>query len=57
MRALGVPVAVSDAFAVGEPGEAVRVCLGGAASRAEVQHALELMADALQAQGGASAFF
>jgi DNA-binding transcriptional MocR family regulator len=59
MRAQGVPVVVSDAFAVGtEPPDAVRVCLGGSASRADVKHALELLSDALQqTTSGEAAFF
>lgn len=59
MRTQGVHTVVSDAFSVGqEPPEAVRVCLGGAVTREDVQQALSLIADALQ-QGGApeSAFF
>jgi hypothetical protein len=38
----------SDAFCIdGNPPEAVRICLGGAADRAECQHALELIHDTL----------
>ena len=48
MRATGVGVVGSDAFTVcGDPLEAVRVCLGGPASRAGVQRALEYMSHAL----------
>jgi DNA-binding transcriptional MocR family regulator len=49
MRARNVHVVVSDAFAVEhEPPEAVRVCLGGEASRSDVKKALDALADALQ---------
>jgi DNA-binding transcriptional MocR family regulator len=58
MRAQGVPVVVSDGFAVGEPSEAVRLCLGGSADRSDVKQALELIADALQGEAhGEAAFF
>jgi DNA-binding transcriptional MocR family regulator len=59
MRSQGVHTVVSDAFCVGrEPPEAVRMCLGGAATRDEIRHALELTADALQEQRSTeSAFF
>jgi DNA-binding transcriptional MocR family regulator len=43
LRVRGVGVVGSDAFCIdGNPPEAVRVCLGGAADRAECRHALEL---------------
>jgi DNA-binding transcriptional MocR family regulator len=50
MAAAGVAVVTSDAFTVGQGvgPEAVRVCLGGTADRYEVQHALELMGNALR---------
>ena len=49
---------VSDAFAVnGKPPEAVRLCLGGPASRQDLGHALHVIADALQQPGAASAGF
>lgn len=51
MAAAGVAVVASDAFAVGTPDaapEAVRVCVGGMADRYQIQHALELMGEALR---------
>lgn len=49
MRATGIGVVASDAFIVdGAPSEAVRVCLGGPASRERVRSALEFMAHALE---------
>jgi DNA-binding transcriptional MocR family regulator len=50
MAADGVTVVTSDAFTVGQGAgpDAVRVCLGGTADRYEVQHALELMGNALR---------
>jgi DNA-binding transcriptional MocR family regulator len=48
MRATGIGVVASDAFTVaGSPPEAVRVCLGGPASRQAVRNALEFMAHLL----------
>jgi DNA-binding transcriptional MocR family regulator len=48
MRATGIGVVASDAFTVeGVPPEAVRVCLGGPASRLAVRNALEFMAHTL----------
>ena len=48
MRSSGIGVVVSDAFAVSmQPPEAVRVCIGGVADREQIQHALELIAEAL----------
>jgi DNA-binding transcriptional MocR family regulator len=48
MRATSVGVVASDAFvAQGAPPEAVRICLGGPASRTQVQWALEYMRHAL----------
>ncbi len=48
MRTTGVGVVASDAFcANGAPTEAVRVCLGGPTSRADIRLALEFMAHAL----------
>jgi DNA-binding transcriptional MocR family regulator len=48
MRATNVGVVASDAFAAdGAPSEAVRVCLGGPTTRAEIRSALEFMAHAL----------
>ncbi|MCS0496854.1 PLP-dependent aminotransferase family protein [Ancylobacter sp. MQZ15Z-1] len=48
MRATGVGVVASDAFtACGPAREAVRVCLGGPASRAQIRSALDYMAHAL----------
>ncbi len=49
LRTRGIGVVGSDAFAVTtSPPEAVRVCLGGAATRRDCRHALELIADALE---------
>ncbi len=49
MRSTGIGVVASDAFTVrGEPPEAVRMCFGGPASRAAVQHALDFAAHALE---------
>ncbi len=58
LRSSGIGIVASDAFAVAEPiPEAVRVCLGGAATRAEVKRALELIAHTMhQAPAMASAF-
>ena len=48
-RAVGLGVVGSDAFCVaGEPPEAVRVCLGGMATRTEITNALEAMAHVLE---------
>lgn len=48
LRSSGIGVVTSDAFLVGGPAvEAVRICLGGTASRAEVSHAMELVGAAL----------
>jgi len=48
LRNSGIGVVVSDAFTVsGPPPEAVRVCLGGPASRSELKRALEALANAL----------
>lgn len=49
MQSSGIGVVASDAFAVsGTPPEAVRVCIGGVAHREDIQHALELIAEALE---------
>ncbi len=49
LRTRGIGVVGSDAFAITTtPPEAVRVCLGGAATRADCRHSLELIADALE---------
>ncbi|MFT4045257.1 MAG: PLP-dependent aminotransferase family protein [Solimonas sp.] len=49
LRAHGVGVVVSDTFTVSGPApEAVRICLGGAASRAECGHSLEMIEDAIE---------
>ncbi len=49
LRSHGVGVVVSDTFTVnGTPPEAVRVCLGGNASRDECRHSLEIIEDALE---------
>lgn len=48
LRGLGVSVAVSDAFAVtSSPPEAVRICLGGPATRSDVLTSLAILADSL----------
>jgi DNA-binding transcriptional MocR family regulator len=48
MKSSGIGVVASDAFLVGgEAPDAVRVCIGGVASRDEIQHALEMIADTL----------
>ena len=48
VRTTGIGVVGSDAFAAaGPPPEAVRICLGGLAGRADVAHALEVIAHAL----------
>lgn len=48
LRVRGVGVVGSDAFCIdGNPPEAVRICLGGAADRSECRHALELIHDTL----------
>ncbi|MBS0345691.1 MAG: PLP-dependent aminotransferase family protein [Proteobacteria bacterium] len=48
LRNSGIGVVTSDAFLVGGAAvEAVRICLGGAASRDDVQHAMELVGAAL----------
>lgn len=48
LRAHGVGVVVSDTFTVAGPApEAVRVCLGGSASREDCRHSLEIIEDAL----------
>lgn len=50
MAAAGVAVVASDAFFVSTQGgapEAVRVCVGGVADRYQIQHAMELMGEAL----------
>ncbi len=50
LRGHEVHVAVSDAFSVGpgEAPEAVRLCFGGAATRADTERALQLVTDALE---------
>ncbi|MGV7209695.1 PLP-dependent aminotransferase family protein [Oxalobacteraceae bacterium A2-2] len=49
LRAAGIAVVPSDAFTIsGTPPQAVRVCLGGLASREEIQHALQLVASTMQ---------
>jgi len=49
MRATGIGVVASDAFtAGGAASEAVRVCLGGPATRAQVRSALDYIAHALE---------
>lgn len=48
MRTTGIGVVASDAFTAAGPAiEAVRVCLGGPASRAQIRSALDFMAHAL----------
>lgn len=49
LRAHGVGVVVSDTFTISGPApEAVRVCLGGQASREECRHTLEIIEDAIE---------
>ncbi len=49
MDSCGIGVVASDAFALSAtPPEAVRVCIGGMASRDDIQHALEQIARALR---------
>jgi DNA-binding transcriptional MocR family regulator len=49
MRTTGIGIVASDAFTTGDtPPDAVRVCLGGPADRAQVRDALEFMAHALE---------
>lgn len=49
MRATSIGVVASDAFVVaGEPGEAVRVCLGGPLTRERLRGAIEFMAHTLE---------
>lgn len=49
MESSGIGVVTSDAFWVSaQPPEALRVCIGGIASRDDIQHALELIADGLR---------
>ncbi|WP_428312102.1 PLP-dependent aminotransferase family protein [Hydrocarboniphaga sp.] len=49
LRSHGVGVVVSDTFTVsGGAPEAVRVCLGGASSREDCQHSLEIIEDAIE---------
>lgn len=49
MRPTGLGVVASDAFAAGgEPMEAVRICLGGPVTRADMRSALDYMAHALE---------
>jgi DNA-binding transcriptional MocR family regulator len=49
MRSTGIGVVASDAFtAANPPPEAVRICLGGPATRVEIRHALEYAAHALE---------
>ncbi|WP_375408071.1 PLP-dependent aminotransferase family protein [uncultured Methylobacterium sp.] len=48
-RSAGLGTVTSDAFtAAGQPPEAVRICLGGIASRAEITQSLEMIAHALE---------
>jgi DNA-binding transcriptional MocR family regulator len=48
LRSLGVGVVASDAFALGQPPEAVRLGLGAASTRDELEQTLRLMADMLE---------
>lgn len=49
MRTTGIGVVASDAFTVAGPAsEAVRVCLGGPATRAQIRSALDYIAHALE---------
>jgi DNA-binding transcriptional MocR family regulator len=58
MRSTGIGVVASDAFSTaGNPPEAVRICLGGPASRFEIEHALDYAAHALQELPAVAASF
>ncbi len=58
MRATGIGIVASDAFATGETApEAVRVCLGGPADRAQIRDALEFMAHTLAESPSMSSSF
>ncbi|NOV20277.1 PLP-dependent aminotransferase family protein [Ensifer adhaerens] len=58
MRSTGIGVVVSDAFiAAGTPPEAVRICLGGPASRSTVRRALEYAAHALESVPASTSSF
>jgi DNA-binding transcriptional MocR family regulator len=58
MRTTGIGIVASDAFTTGEtPPEAVRVCLGGPADRAQVRDALEFMAHTLAAAPSTASSF
>ena len=49
LRTAQIGVVASDAFTVdGEPGEAVRICLGGPSPRAAIRSALDLISHALE---------
>ncbi|SEQ97297.1 DNA-binding transcriptional regulator, MocR family, contains an aminotransferase domain [Solimonas aquatica] len=49
LRAHGVGVVIADTFTVSGPvPEAVRVCLGGSASREDCAHSLEIIEDAIE---------
>jgi DNA-binding transcriptional MocR family regulator len=48
LRSCGIGVVISDAFTVsGPPPEAARICLGGPPGRADIKHALGILAGAL----------
>lgn len=58
MRSSGIGTVASDPFTVaGAPPEAVRICLGGPASREVVRHALDYAAHALAAAPNAGASY
>lgn len=58
MRTTGIGIVASDAFTTGDqPPEAVRVCLGGPADRAQVRDALEFMAHTLAAEPSTASSF
>ena len=58
LRATGIGIVASDAFTTGDTApEAVRVCLGGPADRAQIQQALEFMAHALEASPSVASSF
>jgi DNA-binding transcriptional MocR family regulator len=49
MKSSGIGVVPSDSFSVSaQPPEAVRVCIGGTASRDDIQHSLEQIARGLR---------
>lgn len=54
LRTVGIGVIGSDAFALSDPAEAVRLSLGAPATQADLRHSLEIVADLLLEQPGMS---